>query len=281
MNKLNSTTFGDTSEILNIFILSRFASTSFGALFGTPAGASIINYFSRAKRFVDADFSQMIATNSQFGISAFEPANYPEPPFGSQFNSPLYFPGGVSNYKEITFGIFYTGDSQLRDYISPNRTLYNSDGLIGINDDCNFTYIPVTTQTVPFYLWEIKDNSVNNNIFGRQVNDWYFGGAGANSFKYGYQKIDRLYGGPNGSRTFKPSPGIDEIKYNKGWIYNVDGSSTINPATGESDYKPEPGLGNGRYNLGAPFYFYFGLAKGASAFDRFTAKWIDTDAFVD
>ena len=281
MNKLNTTTFGDTSDILNIFILSRFASTSFGALFGTPAGASIMNYFSRPKRFVDADFSQMIATNSQLGISAFEPANYPEPQIGSGFNSPLYFPGGVGNYKDITFGIFYTGDSQLRDYISPNRTLYNSDGLIGINNDCNFTYIPVTTQTVPFYLWQILKNDGNDNIFGKQTNDWYFGGAGANSFKYGYQKIDRLYGGPNGSRTFQPSNNITEIKYNKGWIYNVDGPSIINPATGESDYKPEPGLDTGRYNLGAPFYFYFGLAKGASAFDRFTAKWIDTDAFVD
>jgi YVTN family beta-propeller protein len=280
MNKLNSTTFGDTSEILNIFILSRFASTSFGALFGTPAGASIMNYFSRPKRFVDADFSQMIATNSQLGISAFEPANYPEPAINSGFNSPLYFPGGVGSYKDITFGIFYTGDSQLRDYISPNRTLYNPDGLIGINNDCNFTYIPVTTQTVPFYLWQIFNNSGNDNIFGKQTNDWVFGGAGANAFKYGYQKIDRLYGGVNGSRTFQPSPSVTEIKYNKGWIYNVDGPLVINPATGESDYKPEPGI-SGKYNLGAPFYFYFGLAKGASAFDRFTAKWIDTDAFAD
>ena len=129
---------------------------------------------------------------------------------------------------------------------------------------------------VPFYFLLFT-----TNIFGKKTNDWYFGGAGANSFKYGYQKIDRLYGGPNGSRTFQPSNNITEIKYNKGWIYNVDGPSIINPATGESDYKPEPGLDTGRYNLGAPFYFYFGLAKGASAFDRFTAKWIDTDAFVD
>ena len=279
VNKLNTTTFGDTSDVLNIFILSRFASTSFGALFSS-AGASIMNYFSRPKRFVDADFAQMIATNSQLGISAFEPANYPEPPSGdTTHNSPLYFPGGVGDYRDITFGIFYTGDSQLRDYISPNRTVYNSDGLIGTNDPCNFTYIPVTTQSVPFYLWYIKENSGNNNIFGTQTNDWFFGGGpNTTAFQYGYQKIDRLYGA---SKTFQPSTSVNEIKYHKGWIYNVDGPSIINPATGESDYRPEPGLGNQQYNLGAPFYFYFGLTKGASAFDRFTAKWIDTDAFVD
>jgi hypothetical protein len=50
-------------------------------------------------------------------------------------------------------------------------------------------------------------------------------------------------------------------------------------ATNELDYKPTPGK-IGQYNLGAPFYFYFGLNRGASAFDRFTTKWIDTDAFA-
>jgi hypothetical protein len=33
--------------------------------------------------------------------------------------------------------------------------------------------------------------------------------------------------------------------------------------------------------MGAPFYFYFGVTKGASAFDRFTTKWIDTDEIGD
>jgi hypothetical protein len=278
MNKLNTTTFGDTSDILNLFILSRFANTSFGALFKRPEGASIMNYFSRDKRFVDADFAQMIATNSQFGIAAFEPANYPEPPSGDTIhNSPLYFPGGVANVNDITFGIFYTGDSQVRDYISPNRTIYNPNGTIGVNDDCSFTYIPVTTQSVPFYLWNIKDNTGNPNIFGTQKNDWYFGGgANGTAFQYGYQKIDRLY---SASKNFQPSPNITQINYHKGWIYNVD-DNLINPVTGELDYKPEPGIPE-KYLTGAPFYFYFGLSKGASAFDRFTTKWIDTDAFVE
>jgi hypothetical protein len=29
--------------------------------------------------------------------------------------------------------------------------------------------------------------------------------------------------------------------------------------------------------IGAPFYFYFGLKKGASAWDRFAKKWINTE----
>jgi hypothetical protein len=81
------------------------------------------------------------------------------------------------------------------------------------------------------------------------------------------------------SKNFQPSPNITQINYHKGWIYNVD-DNPINPVTGELDYKPEPGIPE-KYLTGAPFYFYFGLTKGASAFDRFTTKWIDTDAFVE
>jgi hypothetical protein len=30
-------------------------------------------------------------------------------------------------------------------------------------------------------------------------------------------------------------------------------------------------------NTGAPFYFYFGLKRGGTAFDRFVIKWVDTN----
>jgi hypothetical protein len=114
-----------------------------------------------------------------------------------------------------------------------------------------------------------------SNIFGNQENNWYF-----DDFSYNYQGIDRLY---SASKNFQPDPNINIINYHKGWIYNVDDYSTlsnpINDATGEFDYKPKPGLPD-KYLMGAPFYFYFGLTKGASAFDRFTTKWIDTDGFV-
>jgi hypothetical protein len=177
--------------------------------------------------------------------------------------------------KDIVFGIFYTGDSQSRDYISPNRTIYNPNGRIGIDDACAFSYIPLKTQVVPFYLWDIKNNQSVSNIFGNQENNW-----SADIFSYNYQGIDRLYAA---SRNFQPDPNINQINYHKGWIYNVNDYSNlpdpINDATGEFDYKPKDGI-PGSYLLGAPFYFYFGLTKGASAFDRFTAKWIDTDGFV-
>lgn len=273
VNKLDSTTFGDTSDILNLFILSRFANTSFGALLQQGEGVNILKFFdSREKRMVDADFAQMIATNSQFGIAPYDPEDYPEPQDLLTYNSPLYFPSAVNQPGSINFGIFYTGNSQIRDYISPNMTVYNPDGDVG--NLCSYSYIPLNSQEVPFYLWDIKNNNNNPNIFGTQSNEWTLEGNSA--FKYKYQSIDRL---ESSSKTFQPDPNITQIKYHKGWIYNVD-NGLINPETNEFDYKPEPGLPN-EYLMGAPFYFYFGLTKGGSAFDRFTAKWIDTEELVD
>jgi hypothetical protein len=266
MNKLEPTSFGDTSEILNIFILSRLVNTSFTNVFKSR-GATVLKFFdNRKKRYVDADFAQMIATNSQFGIAAYDPENYPEPPPDDVlYSSSLFLRTDFSGPKDTVFGIFYDGDSQARDYISPNRTVYDEDADIG--DPCGVGNIPTTTQIVPFYLWNIKPNSLSN-IFGAQNNEWQF-----TPYPLPLQGVDRLNTSGN-IINFQPDPSITQIKYHKGWIYNVE--NLYNPYTEQLDYKPQPGIPGG-YLMGAPFYFYFGLKQGASAFDRFSAKWIDTE----
>jgi hypothetical protein len=35
------------------------------------------------------------------------------------------------------------------------------------------------------------------------------------------------------------------------------------------------------FTVGAPFYFYFGLKKGKTAWDRFARKWLDLETFTD
>jgi hypothetical protein len=269
VNRLESSTFGDTSDLLNIFIISRLANTSFSSLFRSR-GSSVLNFFSRTQKFVDADFAQTIATNSQLGIASYDPESYPEPPpDDTTSNSSLYLPVGFSDPGQIVFGIFFTGDSQLRDYISPNRTIWNPGGQV--TNQCSYSYIPLNSKTVPFYLCEIKNNGNIDNIFGTQQNEW----AIDSSYSYEYQGLDRFVPYSQ-SKIYQTDSNI--INYRKGWIYNVE-PNFINVATNELDYKPTPGK-IGQYNLGAPFYFYFGLNRGASAFDRFTTKWIDTDAFA-
>ncbi len=70
----------------------------------------------------------------------------------------------------------------------------------------------------------------------------------------------------------------DNESYFKGFISNTynDLTDAAYPSVGSETYFSPRDIGNvGKVNNTAPFYFYFGLVKGSSAFDRFTTKWID------
>jgi hypothetical protein len=127
----------------------------------------------------------------------------------------------------------------------------------------------VFTQEVPFYQWNIKGQDTNS-IFGSQENEWYSNPInGSAFFSYPYQLLDRT----NSSSRYMRTSQRPENKYFKGYIYSVYPDGTLNPEFNSIF----PNSDNDRlFNTGAPFYFYFGLKKGKSAFDRFTIKWLDT-----
>ena len=94
----------------------------------------------------DGDYSQLISINSELGVAAFQSTNYPD------FNDPT-----KQNPMFIgcdgTIGIFFSSDTQNRDYISPRRILRNEMKTILVADD-----LPINTQQVPFYLWQMNRN---------------------------------------------------------------------------------------------------------------------------
>ena len=260
-NRLNTTTYGDVSELLNLLIITRLASPTFLKQIG---GVGILTFFTRTKLMVDGDYAQMIAINSELSVAPFQSINYPDNPIGEQ--NPIYYnPSG--NINDIVFGVFFSSDTQTRDFISPKRTIIDPDGIAG--QACTFSYFSVFTQTVPFYQWNIKGEDTNS-IFGSQENEWYSDPInGTAFFNYPYQLLDRTKSSSRYMRTSQNS----ENKYSKGYIYSVYPDGTLNPEFNSI----EPNSDNNRlFNTGAPFYFYFGLKKGKSAFDRFTTKWLDT-----
>jgi hypothetical protein len=267
MNRLNSSSYGDVSELLNLLIITRLASPGFlqtvGGLLGSP-GIGILSFFSRTKLMVDGDYAQMIAINSELSVAPFQSLNYPDNPVGQQ--NPIYY-NPSNNINDVVFGVFFSSDTQTRDFISPKRTIIDPDGLS--NDPCTFSYFSVFTQTVPFYQWNIKGNDTNS-IFGSQENGWYSEEIDGNAFfSYPYQLLDRIEPSSRYMRTSQRP----ENKYFKGYIYSVYPDGTLNPEFNSIETNsPE----NRLFNTGAPFYFYFGLKKGKSAFDRFTTKWLDT-----
>jgi hypothetical protein len=268
MNKLKSTTFNDVSEILNLLIISRLSSKSFiGLLIG---GGNVGQFFSREIKRVDADYAQMISISSELGIQSFEAEDYPDNPGCDQ--DPIYYNG--ANAQKGVMGIFFSSDTQLRDFVTPKRTIISPN--VDIIDDCAFSNFNVFSQEVPFYQWEIKgEGGPDDSIFGSQQNEWYTDNITSPIFfSERYQSLDRLL---QSSRYFRTDTS-NITKYFKGYIYSVNSDGTLSAEVSSiSENSPK-----GRViTVGAPFHFYFGLRSGKSAFDRFAKKYLDFENIID
>ena len=285
MKNLNTTTYQDVSELLNVFILSRLTHKSF--LGGILNLAPVIRFFHRPNYKIDGDYAQSVSINSDLGTVPFDDDNY---------NSCDIFSNGGSAERPI-FGIFYSSNTQVRDYITPKRTIINNNVPLNLSN-CAFEYFKVKTQTVPFYQWYIMKNfngDINDgslfgpspfpdSIFGSQTNNWSTENySGTTFFYHDYQTLDRLLAS---SRYFRTN-GNTASKYYRGNIYSVN-TATPPVQSGDLAYWATNAVPDTAWpqverivNTGAPFYFYFGLNKGKSAFDRFTAKWIDVDVATD
>jgi hypothetical protein len=268
VNKLNSTTFGDVSEILNLFIISRQLNNNF---WENSIGAfNVFGYFSRFRNSIDGDYSQLISISSELGVAPFQAINYPDNPPGYQ--NPIYFNGWDSS--DAVIGIFFSSDTQTRDYVSPKRQILNP--FTTSIDECSFNNINVFSQKVPMYQWGIEQS---NLIFGTQKNDWKgdFLDNNTGLFSIRYQDLDRL--NPD-SRYFR-TDGCSQTAADVGYIYSVSGC-TLGLDIDESVTNWEQNtLKPNWITVGAPFHFYFGLRRGASAFDRFRQKWINTEIIVN
>ena len=284
IGNINKSSFSDVSPLLNLFILSRTVTKEFTFL--------LTSFFSRSL-YIDGDYAQMVATNSQVGIAPFDETNY-----GNQT-------GSTSNpvfYNKIgpTFGVFYNSDLEIRDLVSPRRTLINGDVP---NNFCAFNELSNFSQRIPMYQWEIKqklDDKFTPWIFGNETNNWYTdlvttttggpnpppdGDTGVDTFfSYKYQSLDRL---ETQSRFFRTN--IDsKTNFFKGYIYAV--SVGIGPITGitinnsvsawSRNSKPFPSDNDTLVTFGTPFYFYFGLKNGKTAIDLFKRKWINSENVI-
>ena len=271
VNQLKGTTYTDVSDILNLLILSRLVNTTFiNQLIGTR-GASINTFFNqRSKNFVDGDYSQLISISSELGISDFEPENYPPRPSSQD---PIYFNNADSS--DAIVGIFFSSDTQIRDFISPKRTIIDQD--LSVNDQCTFVNYSVFTQRVPFYQWNIDPNgqTTNDSIFGSQKNDWFtFPLDNQKYFDPPYQTLDRTN---SASRYFRSNNSLTSINY-KGYIYQQDTSGNYSISVNTINVNS---IRERTITVGAPFHFYFGLKKGKTAWDRFAAKWINFDVITE
>lgn len=272
VNRLNETSYTDVEDILNLLILSRLVNQTFLQAIFSVGGANVLSYFNkRSKFFTDGDYAQMISISSELGITDFESSNYPSLP--TPLQDPIYFSN--SNSSDVTIGIFFSSDTQVRDFITPKRTIVVPSGTT--NNPCTFNYFNVFSQKVPFYQWQVKQSEAGasqDSIFGSQKNDWYTDPITSSFLTNNYQSMDRLQ--PS-SRYFRTN-GSTQTQYYKGYIFSVDSSGNYNASPSSQD--PNSPLSR-VITVGAPFHFYFGLKKGKTAFDRFAKKWLNFEIITD
>jgi hypothetical protein len=90
MSELESTTYGDQSDIVNLFVISRITDAKFLDGLIAVGDNSFTELFTRHKnkrsnRRVDGDFAQLISINSEIGLINFSPEYYEVPPCDDQW----------------------------------------------------------------------------------------------------------------------------------------------------------------------------------------------------
>jgi hypothetical protein len=257
---IDSTSYGDTSDLVNLFVISRITDESFLAQILSVGDNSINQLFSRpgpnsgfAVRRVDGDFAQLLSINSEIGNINFSPEYYDTSP-------PTSILGSASEPIMAVWFSSTTQNLQTKDYLTPGRINFRGNNNVG--------YYPypygIKSQVVPFYQWELNNT---NTIFGNQYNNWATDESDIVQGKK-YQSLDRteIPGATPSyfiSSNLSSSPDIDDLN-KRGYIFSV------NPTTGE--YSPT-GVKSSKFIVGAPFQFYFGIIKGESALDKFKTKY--------
>ena len=263
MKSLNSSSYSDTSDLVNLFVISRITTSKFlrKILSGFNNSLNILFSRNRGALRIDGDLAQSMSINSEFGVIPFSPQFY-----NANANpSPVNVVGYPNN---PTMGIFFsstTFDLQNKDYLSP--------GIINFRPSNNANAITyeygIKSQEVPFYPWKLNGGGT---IFGTEKNNWKISESNDGIFSERYQSLSRrtVNSPPSNPSYFMASSaqspgGIGDI-YQRGYLYNVDNN-------GQYSLTPIPGSVTNGFLIGAPNHFYFGIIKGESALDKFKTKY--------
>jgi hypothetical protein len=275
MNKLTPTSYGDTSDILTFFVISRITNNLFIRLISLTTlpqtlNSSIINIlFSRKEFRADGDLVQLLSINSENGVVKFSADAYES--FGGT-DDPVQLLG--NNISGPVMGIFFsstTEDLQFKDFLTPGKINFRPNPAASA---IQYSY-GIKSQEVPFYQWEqnpprssfltyLFPRLTNPTIFGSDENTW---ATETNDiFSRKYQVLDRT--NVVSPTYFIGSNTQGDDRRARGYIYMQDNNGVITPNVGNW---------NSKFLVGAPFHFYFGLKTGLTALDKFKQKYLSDE----
>lgn len=250
---INPTSYADTSDLINLFVISRITDEGFLSQI-IPLGDNSLNQlFSRTDKRIDGDLAQLMSINSEIGNINFSPEYYDNIP--GQTNQPTTILGSASNPTIAVWFSSTTQDLQVKDYLTPGKIDFRGTNNVG--------YYPypygIKSQTVPFYQWKLNNT---NTIFGDQYNTWATS-SGDIIQNTRYQSLDRY---KSDTPYFWSTNSQSNDLNARGYIFNINGT------VGNGEYSTTGALKQ-KFLVGAPFQFYFGTIKGETALDKFKIKY--------
>lgn len=254
---IDSTSYGDTSDLVNLFVISRITDEGFLSQIIPLGDNSIDQLFSRPQKRIDGDLAQLMSINSEIGNVNFSPQYYD---ITDGAINPTTILGSSEDPIMAVWYSSTTQDLQTKDYLTPGRIDFR-----GTNNNGYFPFAyGVKSQLVPFYQWKLTSGS--STIFGNQKNDWAT--TPSDIIQNNYQSLDRA---ATNTKYYLNGTSTANDLTARGYIYSVDGNVTSYPTVG-GRYTSTPQTSS-RFLVGAPFQFYFGVVKGQSALDRFKTKY--------
>jgi len=246
VDTIKSTSYNDTSDILQLFVISRLSNSNFWSRVGN-AIAPINQLFTRENNRLDGDVSQLISINSEYGVVPFLGSNY------SDDNIKWV----KDNDGEPIIGVLFEANTINRDMITPGRFTFQDTLTSHLTDNYGFN-----DQEVPFYQWGLKPNSYS--LFGTELNDWVTKDTTGGLGSFNYQSMDRLTSTEDYvSDVFSPTT------EQPGFIYNSKIVGTQIEVSNDA-----PSSARDKINTGSPYFFYFGLKTGKSAMNRYIDKYV-------
>jgi hypothetical protein len=250
---INPTSYGDTSDLVNLFVVSRITDENFLEQL-IPLGDNGINQlFSRPELRIDGDLAQLMSINSEIGNINFSPEYY-DVVIGAT-NQPTQILGTAENPTIAVWFSSTTEDLQTKDYLTPGRINFRG------TDDIGYYPYPygIKSQVVPFYQWKLNNTKL---IFGDQFNSWATSQSDIVQ-NVRYQSLDRY---ASDTPYFYSDNSESNDLNARGYIFNVNGT------VGDGTYKSTGALKQ-KFVVGAPFQFYFGTIVGETALDKFKTKY--------
>jgi len=247
---INSTSYGDTSDLINLFVISRITDEGFLRKIISFGDNSLDQLFSRDQKRIDGDLAQLLSINSEIGNVNFSPEFYEIIP--NSTNNPTNILGSANDPIIAVWFSSSTEDLQTKDYLTPGRIDFRGENNVGFYP---YPY-GIKSQVVPFYQWQLNNT---NSIFGNQMNTWATN-SGDIVQNTRYQSLDRS---SLNTKYFLNDVSASNDLNARGYIFSVDNNGNYSTT----------GALNNKFVVGAPFQFYFGIIKGASALDKFKTKY--------